>query len=493
MRFEVRDKPYDLYTVITASAILVLVILIFPDLDVVRIVLGLPFILFFPGYVLISALYPERKRYFDREGNEVPPPSEEEEEGEHSSREEEESKGKRDGGRAFSRGEGTSKEDHDISSRWPKGKGLDGLERVALSLSLSIAITPLIGLLLNYTYDWAPDTLGIRLIPILLSQFVFILLVGAIAIYKRSRVPPEDRFAIIMDLTIPGDYTTTDKILTLGIAVMMIMSVGMLVYIIVVPREGESFTEFYILGPNHKAEGYPRNVIIGEKSFLYIGIGNHEHQRMNYTLVMTVDPSAESRAVDSLDNATISRYVQPSMSVDVEEGSTREVQCNFSILDAGSYKLRFLLLREDEEYRDLHIWVRVLQEGYLGKMSNGPIEFYLAGAGGDPSLLPSHGTVNDAFRFSIGTRNMMESTVFVNVTFGLGDLPQMWICIEDDSIAHISPDSSFFMDITVNSTSSFGPKDVSISFPQGEWDLTVNFRTDLGSIELVHKVLVGGG
>ena len=38
-----------------------------------------------------------------------------------------------------------------IASLFPKQDDLDGIERLALSFGLSIAVTPLIGLLLNYT------------------------------------------------------------------------------------------------------------------------------------------------------------------------------------------------------------------------------------------------------------------------------------------------------------------------------------------------------
>ncbi|MGA1793408.1 MAG: DUF1616 domain-containing protein [Thermoplasmatota archaeon] len=493
MRLEIRDRPYDLYAVVSASAFLVLIILIFPGAGVLRIVLGLPFILFFPGYVLISALYPERKRYFDKDGNEVPPPSEEEEGTNHDGVAQDRPYRKHGGKHASSGERRSEKETDEAPSEWPKGKGLDGLERVALSLGLSIAVTPLIGLVLNYTYDWAPDTLGIRLVPILVSQFAFILIVGGIAIYKRSRVPVEDRFAIVIDLKVPEDYTFTDKTLTVGIVLMMVLSVGMLVYIIVVPREGESFTEFYILGPNHKAEGYPGNLMVGESSFLYIGIGNHEHRDMNYTLVMSVDPSASNAPVSSLDNVTISRNTQPSMLVEVDEGKTREIQCNFSIRHTGSFKLRFLLFREGEEYRDLHIWTRVFSDGYLKNISNDQLEFYLAGEGGDPSLLPTFGNVEDHFIFSVGARNMLDEDVHVNMTIGLGDVPEFWLSFKDGSPVQISSERSLYMEFTINGTSSYGPKDVSLMFPEGEWDMEVSVRTGRGSVVFIHEIMVGGG
>ena len=50
----------DLVLVNLLSALLIVVIAFFPY-SPARIILGLPFILFFPGYVLICALFPRRK------------------------------------------------------------------------------------------------------------------------------------------------------------------------------------------------------------------------------------------------------------------------------------------------------------------------------------------------------------------------------------------------------------------------------------------------
>jgi uncharacterized membrane protein len=69
--------------------ILILVIILFPS-NVLRIILGIPFLLFFPGYTLLAALF-------------------------------------------------------------PKKEGMSGIDRLALSFGLSIVIVPLIGLILNYT------------------------------------------------------------------------------------------------------------------------------------------------------------------------------------------------------------------------------------------------------------------------------------------------------------------------------------------------------
>jgi hypothetical protein len=44
--------------------------------------------------------------------------------------------------------------------------------------------------------------------------------------------------------------------------------------IVLYPRT-EFFSEMWLLGPNHEAEGYPYNVTQGQKYTVYLGIGNH--------------------------------------------------------------------------------------------------------------------------------------------------------------------------------------------------------------------------
>jgi hypothetical protein len=68
-----------------------------------------------------------------------------------------------------------------ISALYPRSGELDGLERVALSIGLSLAIVPLIGLLLNYT-PW-----GIRLEPIMISMAVFAEALAVVCVVRRFK------------------------------------------------------------------------------------------------------------------------------------------------------------------------------------------------------------------------------------------------------------------------------------------------------------------
>jgi uncharacterized membrane protein len=81
-----------------------------------------------------------------------------------------------------------------ISALFPKGDSLGGIERVALGFGLSIAIVPLIGLILNFT-PW-----GIKLYPIVISVTLFILIASAVAWYRQRRLAPTQRFRVVLKL-----------------------------------------------------------------------------------------------------------------------------------------------------------------------------------------------------------------------------------------------------------------------------------------------------
>ena len=209
-------------------AIIAITLLLFPLVaftsGVLRIIFGLCLVLFFPGYTLLSALFP-------RKGS------------------------------------------------------LGGVERIALSFGLSIAIVPLVGLILNYT-PW-----GIRLYAILIAITIFIFAAAAIAWQRQRRLPAQERFHVVFNLKLPqwAGMSNLDKGLSVGLVVAIVAALGCLGYVIANPKQGEKFTEFYILGPEGKAENYPQQVMVGEEAKVILGIVNHEHQPLSYRVVIEIN------------------------------------------------------------------------------------------------------------------------------------------------------------------------------------------------------------
>lgn len=250
-----------------------------------RTVLGLPFVLFFPGYTLISALFPSKGR-------------------------------------------------------------LDGIERLALGFGLSLAIVPLLGLILNFS-PW-----GITLMPILFSTLGFILVMTAIAVYRRQELVPEERFeinlAVLASRISPGwtQQGRLDRMLTVILIIAIAGTIGTVVYAVGTPRASEKFTEFYILGPEGKAENYPREVILGMTADVIVGIINHEGETTAYRVRVYID----GQEIEQLGPVAL----KP------EEKWEQPVSFNATRIGVNQ-KVEFQLYRDEltEPYRSLHLWLDV--------------------------------------------------------------------------------------------------------------------------------------
>ena len=77
-----------------------------------------------------------------------------------------------------------------VAALFPRKDDLDGIERIALSFGLSIAVVPLLGLALNYT------PFGIRLVPVLLGLSLFTVLLAVVAGVRRVWMPEAERFVV---------------------------------------------------------------------------------------------------------------------------------------------------------------------------------------------------------------------------------------------------------------------------------------------------------
>ncbi|MCK4928541.1 MAG: DUF1616 domain-containing protein [Methanosarcinales archaeon] len=288
--FDRKTIPSDILLVIILVLLTVFFILIPPLSNTwARIVLGLPMVLFLPGYALIAALFPHRD-------------------------------------------------------------DLDGIERTALSFGLSIAVVPLLGLGLNYT-PW-----GIRLVPILITLSFFTLGMCVIAVYRRSELPEGEAFSVPFRAALHSmrlevfahEQSRLDRILTIILVLSILASVTMLVYVIVTPKQGEKFTEFYILGPGGMADDYPTRFNLSESGTVIVGVVNHEYASVEYTLDI------------ALDNESI----YPGQQLVLAHNQTWEEFVTFTPTKVGQdMKLQFLLYKDGNysaSYRDLHLWIDVM-------------------------------------------------------------------------------------------------------------------------------------
>ncbi len=279
---------WDLFAIIILSALLLFSILLVPDFWL-RLIIGLPFLLFFPGYVSVATLFPEKR-------------------------------------------------------------SLGTIERLALSLGLSIAITSLIGYALNFS------PFGIWLESILFSMTIFIFTLSIISFWRRSNAKepyfpfgPSVLFASLVSLS--RTEKGMDKALSIVLAISMVTSVAAFAFVALSPKEGNKFTEFYILGPNGKASGYPHNLTVGENASVIIGIANHELRKVHYTVqswLVNASFVSNQTTIDHMFYLDSFDVILNHTAVDLESPWTSQWQQNyfFNISIDGEYKLWFLLFKD---------------------------------------------------------------------------------------------------------------------------------------------------
>ncbi|MFC2003653.1 DUF1616 domain-containing protein [Chloroflexota bacterium] len=247
--------------------IVLILTVVFSPSNVLRVILGIPIVLFFPGYALMAALFPRKER-------------------------------------------------------------MGSTERVALSLVMSMAIVPLIGLILYITQ------LGIRLESIVYSLASFIFIMSVIAWLRRNRLLEEERFAVEFCLAVPGwSGDTRDKVLSITLVVAILGALGIIGYVIATPKVEERFTEFYILRPEGETAVRLKQPKVGEAGEVVMVITNHEYHTVSYLIQVRID-------------GMINNEIGPIL---LEHGEKSEEEVVFVPQKAGdNQKLELLLYKEGD-------------------------------------------------------------------------------------------------------------------------------------------------
>ena len=266
--------------------------------------------------------------------------------------------------------------------------GIDGIERVALAFGLSIAVVPLIGLVLNFT-PW-----GIRLTPIMVSVSGFTLVAVGVGAVRRWELPEEERFAVPYrewwaagraEMFEPD--SRADAALNVVLVLSIVLAVSSVGYAVAVPKQGESFSEMYLLTENETgslvADDYPTEFTRGESQELVVGIGNHEHEPVNYSVVVLLQNVTfvqnESRVRSA--NGTVTPVYNETRVLEEERLRTFEASLadnktwiqQHSVeptITGENLRLAYLLYRGEAPpeptvkgaYREVHLWMNVTQQ-----------------------------------------------------------------------------------------------------------------------------------
>ena len=165
------------------------------------------------------------------------------------------------------------------SALFPRTGDLSGPERLALSLGLSMAIVPLVGLALNFT-PW-----GIRLEPIVVSLDVL----GAVLIlateFQRRRLGDD---AFVPDWP---DGRAPSKADVATVALLVVAGVGGFAVVRLTLGESQSqrFTEFAMVGPSGTLKDLPATLSPGAPLRIRLMVTNHENGPVGYEIRPMLD------------------------------------------------------------------------------------------------------------------------------------------------------------------------------------------------------------
>ncbi|MBX0285629.1 DUF1616 domain-containing protein [Halomicroarcula sp. F28] len=272
-----------------------------------RVALGVPFVVFLPGYALTVAMFP---------------------------------------GSASGQ-----------SSR----PSLSALERLTLSVGLSVFVVPLVVLFLNFT-AW-----GINPTPIRLALLSVTLAASAVAVVRRLRLPPTQRFVLPVGRPLRA---VAARRVNVVIGVLLVLSVGVAGSALVQPGDSETFTEFSLLAENETgalvADDYPTEVSPNETATVHVGLGNEEGRTLNYTVVVEFQ---QFRSVDG-ERIVTSRTEVDRYRTTLGPGESSRTEQQFSPpawASGDRVRLTFLLYTGsvsenpslEDTYRKTHIWVDV--------------------------------------------------------------------------------------------------------------------------------------
>jgi uncharacterized membrane protein len=291
-----------------------------------RAAVGLFVVLFVPGYLLLAVLFPGRH--------------------------------------AAVSGDGPVTSARSTPRRLAEGGTPTWTERLLLSFGVSLAIVPLLGLLV------APlsGSLSTRSVVVALNVFVGAGLV--VALIRRNLAPADERLRVPVRAAMASlgrafsGKGNADRVLTVVFVVGMVAAVGTLGFVVLSPAQGEAYTGVSLLTENEDGEllasGYPDTV--GDGETLTLRIENDEGVETTYTAVAVLQRVEGSGA--SVDVTERERLFE--REVTLSPGASWTTQhAPQPEMSGTDLRLRYFVYRgeapenanADSAYRTLSLWV----------------------------------------------------------------------------------------------------------------------------------------
>ncbi len=267
------DKDLAFVTLYLLLVSIILNVSFFDD-SMIRILLGIVFVIFIPGYSMTAALFPSKHQ-------------------------------------------------------------LSGVDRITFSFGLSIAVLPILGLLIEYS-PWK-----LNFLPLFLSLVTLTAVSCIVAYSRRKKLPKDERFELKYEFVKPRMRIYA---LFLLVGIFAFLIINSYAYSEREPR----LTEFYILDFRGGVENLTKQSIVGRPIELVVGVVNHESILTTYELRVTIDGE-----------------VLEEESIELRDGEKWEKKIAITPQNPGANKkLEFILLKAGAEvpYRSVYLIVDVEED-----------------------------------------------------------------------------------------------------------------------------------
>jgi len=182
---------------------------------------------------------------------------------------------------------------------------------------------------------------------------IYTIILVFIAAYRQGKLPEQEQFSVRFNTIlefIDNEFNTNrsrkDRFSTGILIFSIVLAISLVYFVITVPKIGDKFTEFYILGPEGKADNYSTELKYNSPSHVLIGVANHEYIPVNYTVQVVLEQN-----------------ILTDTSFRLNQNETWEQNVTYIPEKIGkNLKLEFLLFKEDNftaPYRDLNMWVNI--------------------------------------------------------------------------------------------------------------------------------------
>lgn len=246
LRRYIRSVPVDLLTILGSLFVLTASVGLVPDAPLWTVVLGVPFLVFVPGYALIAVIFP---------GN-----------------------GPRNQASGLPDFRNVRIED-----------GISHVERLALSFGVSVSLVPLFGLTIA--------ALGAPFTPSTVTGTLTVFTGGCIlvALLRRFQLPVEERFRLPLGQWASNTRTFlfggswSDSAVNIALVICVLVGISAAAYAFSAPQPDAEFTSFALLTRTADGEyvssDYPTNFTQGEPQELVVSVTNNRRETNEYTVV----------------------------------------------------------------------------------------------------------------------------------------------------------------------------------------------------------------